>query len=56
MGPPGSNRRAIALELAEHFKWEGISVTDLLQNEVKKKSEYGKAIRDSQKNYRYGRI
>lgn len=38
MGPPGSNRRENALALAEHFNWEGISVKDLLKNEVTKKS------------------
>ena len=56
MGPPGSNRRDNALALAEYFNWEGISVRDLLKNEVTKKSEYGKAISESQKNYRYGNI
>lgn len=55
MGPPGSNRRDNALALAEYFSWEGISVRDLLKNEVTKKSEYGKAISDSLKNYRYGK-
>ena len=54
MGPPGSNRRDNALALAEYFNWDGISVRDLLKNEVTKKSEYGKAISDSLKNYRYG--
>lgn len=54
MGPPGSNRRDNALALAEYFNWEGISVRDLLKNEVTKKSEYGKAISDALKNYRYG--
>jgi hypothetical protein len=54
MGPPGSNRRDNALALAEYFSWHGISVRDLLKNEVTKRSEYGKAISDSLKNYRYG--
>lgn len=40
--------------LAEYFGWKSISVGDLLKKEVSKKSEFGKAISDALKNYRYG--
>ncbi len=54
MGPPGSFRKENALALAEYFSWQCISVGDLLKKEVSKKSDYGKAISESLKNYRYG--
>jgi adenylate kinase len=54
VGPPGSNRKENALALAEYFNWACISIGDLLKKEVSKKSEYGKAITESLKNYRYG--
>lgn len=53
MGPPGSNRKENALALAEHFNWTCISVGDLLKKEVSKKSDLGKDISESLKNYRY---
>lgn len=56
MGPPGSNRKENANVLAEYFNWKSISVGDLLKKEVSKKSEYGKAISDALKNYRYGKL
>lgn len=56
MGPPGSYRRDNALALAEYFTWKAISIRDLLKREVTKKSEYGKAISESLKNYSYGKI
>ena len=56
MGPPGSNRRDTALALGVYFGWEGISVRDILKNEITKKSEYGKAISENIKNYRYGNL
>jgi hypothetical protein len=55
VGPPGSNRKENALALAEYFNWQSISIGDLLKKEVSKKSEYGKAISESLKNYRYGK-
>jgi adenylate kinase len=55
MGPPGSNRKENALALAEYFNWACISIGDLLKKEVSKKSEYGKAITESLKNYRYSK-
>ena len=54
MGPPGSNRKEHALALAEHFNWSCISIGDLLKKEVSKKSDYGKAIAESLKHYKYG--
>ena len=54
MGPPGSNRRENALALAEYFNWTCISIGDLLKKEVNKKSEIGKSISASLKDYRYG--
>jgi adenylate kinase family enzyme len=56
VGPPGSNRKENALALGEYFNWQSISVGDLLKKEVGKKSEYGKAIVEAQKDYRYGKI
>ncbi len=40
--------------MAEYFGWKSISVGDLLKKEVSKKSEYGKAISDALKHYKYG--
>jgi adenylate kinase family enzyme len=56
VGPPGSSRKENANVLAEYFGWKSISVGDLLKKEVSKKSEYGKAISDALKNYRYGKF
>ena len=46
IGPPGSKRKELALSLAEHLSEEGnytcISVGDLLNKEINKKSELGK--------------
>ncbi len=44
------------MALGEYFNWQSISVGDLLKKEVGKKSEYGKAIVEAQKDYRYGKI
>jgi len=55
MGPPGSNRRENALALGEYFNWVCISIGDMLKKEINKKSEFGKSISDSLKNYRYGK-
>ena len=41
MGPPKSHRKEHTLVLAEHFKYECLSVGDLLEKEVNKKSEIG---------------
>ena len=46
VGPPGSKRKEIALSLAEYLSEDGnfvcISVGDLLNKEISKKSEFGK--------------
>ena len=53
MGPPGSKRKEHALDLAEHFKFETISVGDLLQKEIHKKSDLGKCIKQSKQASQY---
>lgn len=69
MGPPGSKRKEIALSLGEYLSEEAlaasggesgsqqpfvcISVGDLLRKEIQKKSEFGKLIVESRKNYSY---
>lgn len=53
VGPPGSNRKEIALSLADHFAWPCVSVGDLLNKEVSKKSELGKEISECKKMYKY---
>lgn len=59
VGPPGSKRKEIALSLGEYLSEEGensfvcISVGDLLRKEIQKKSEFGKQIVESRKNYSY---
>jgi adenylate kinase family enzyme len=54
VGPPGSNRKDNAGALAEYFGWDSISVGDLLRKEVSKKSDFGRAISECLKHYRYG--
>jgi adenylate kinase len=57
VGPPGSNRKEIALQLAEHLSEDDnfvcITVGDLLTKEINKKSELGKQIVESRKTYSY---
>lgn len=57
VGPPGSKRKEIALSLTEYLSEEGnfvcISVGDLLNKEINKKSEFGKRIVESRKTYSY---
>lgn len=57
VGPPGSKRKEIALSLAEYMSEETqlvcISVGDLLNKEISKKSEYGKLIVEQRKTYSY---
>ncbi len=57
VGPPGSKRKEIALSLAEHLSEERsivcISVGDLLNKEITKKSEFGKQIVESRRTYSY---
>ncbi len=57
VGPPGSKRKEIALSLAEYMADDVslvcISVGDLLNKEISKKSELGKQIVQSRKTYSY---
>lgn len=57
MGPPGSNRKEIALQLNEYLSetmnLSCISVGDLLNKEIQKKSELGQEIVESRKTYSY---
>lgn len=53
MGPPGSKRKVHALSLGEYYGYQTISVGDLLNKEISKKSEYGKQVMDSRKEYSY---
>ena len=55
MGPPGSKRKEHALALAEYYGYTCISVGDLLNKEISKKSEYGKSVVDSRKEYSYSK-
>jgi adenylate kinase len=54
MGPPGCRKKEKALTLAEEFQCNTVSVGDLLQKEVNKKSELGKKIEESKSRYAYG--
>ena len=56
MGPPGAFRQENSLYLAEQMGWKCITTGDLLRKEVMKKSELGKKIQDSFKNYQYGKL
>lgn len=43
-GSAGVNRREVALSLANHFNYEGISIGDILRKELSKKLDIGKKI------------
>ena len=47
MGPPGCRKKEKALTLAEEFNYVTVSVGDLLEREISKKSELGKKIKES---------
>jgi adenylate kinase len=57
VGPPGSKRKEIALQLSDYLSEDGsfisISVGDMLNKEISKKSDLGKQIVDARKNYQY---
>ena len=57
ISPPASKRKEIALSLTEYLAEDDnfvcISVGDLLNKEISKKSEYGKQIVESRKTYSY---
>lgn len=53
MGPPGSCRHENSLALSEYFHWKLISVKDLLQKEVSKKTDIGKRITECNQAFQY---
>ena len=53
MGPPGSRRKEHALAMGDVFNMDCVSVGDLLNKEISKKSEYGKTIVDQRRTYSY---
>ena len=53
-GPPGCRKKEKALTLAEEFNFVAMSVGDLLDREVSKKSESGKKIADAKAKFSYG--
>jgi adenylate kinase len=54
VGPSGSRKKEKALTLAEAFNYATISVCDLLEREVSKKSELGKKIKETKARFSYG--
>jgi len=54
MGPPGCLKKEKALTLAEEFNCATVSVGDLLDREITKKSELGKKIKDAKAKFAYG--
>ena len=55
MGPPGCRKKEKALTLAEEFAYVTVSVGDLLEKEISKKSELGKKIKESKAKFAYGK-
>jgi len=57
IGPPGSKRKQIALYLDEYLSEDRnftcISVGDLINKEISKRSDFGKEIVESRKSYSY---
>ena len=56
MGPPASRKKEKALTLAEEFGYVAVSVGDLLEREISKKSELGKRIEESKSKFSYGTV
>ena len=54
MGPPGCRKKEKALTLAEEFNYVTVSVGDLLEREISKKSELGKKIKEAKAKFAYG--
>jgi len=54
MGPTGCRKKEKALTLAEEFNYITVSVGDLLEREISKKSELGKKIKEAQSTFTYG--
>jgi adenylate kinase len=55
MGPTGCRKKEKALTLAEEFNYITVSVGDLLEREISKKSELGKKIKEAQSTFTYGK-
>jgi len=53
VGPPGSQRKELALSIAEYIHYTCISAGDLLAKEISKRSEYGKQIEHARKTYSF---
>ena len=54
LGPPGSNKKRIALSLAEAFNINNcFSIGDALRKEISKKSDLGRRITEASKSYSY---
>lgn len=51
MGPPGCRKKEKALTLAEEFGYVTVSVGDLLDREVSKKSDHGKKIAEAKAKF-----
>ena len=56
MGPPGCRKKEKALTLSEEFGYVTVSVGDLLDREINKKSELGKKIEESKSKFAYGNL
>ena len=53
VGPPGSNVKQISLRLSQYFNSVMISVGDLLNKEIVKKTDLGQQIEEYIKNFVY---
>ena len=54
MGPPGCRKKEKALTFAGELNYVTVSVGDLLDREVSKKSEHGKHIAEAKARFAYG--
>ncbi len=54
MGPPGCRKTEKALTFANELNYVTVSVGDLLEGEMSKKSEYGKHIAEAKARFVYG--
>jgi len=53
VGPPGSNVRELALQLADYLGYACASVGDLLIKEISKKTDLGKTIEEYYRQLKY---
>jgi adenylate kinase len=54
MGPPGCQKKEKALTLGGEFNFVTVSVGDLLDKEISKKSEYGRRIAEAKSKFGFG--